>query len=56
MFVFMLKVCYVEGRTTYLYSCYRCVVWKGEQSICIHVKGVLSGRENKVYVFMLQVC
>jgi len=31
-------------------------MWKGEQSICIHVKGVLFGRENKVFVFMLEVC
>ena len=31
-------------------------MWKGEQSVCIHVKGVLCGRENKVFVFMLKVC
>jgi len=30
-------------------------MWKGEQSICIYVKGVLCGRENKVFVFMLKV-
>jgi len=31
-------------------------MWKGKQSICIYVKGVLCGRENKVFVFMLKVC
>jgi len=31
-------------------------MWKGEQSVCIYVKGVLCGRENNFFVFMLKVC